>query len=226
MAHSLIIFEDKSVLVIDKPAGVSVQTDSKAGISGELKKYLGDAIKKGSAEPELVHRLDKDTSGVLIIAKNIPTKVYLQRQFKDRQVSKKYWALVEGVPQHPEAVIDLPIGRSSKNPLKRAVRSSGKPAQTKYKIKQVYSAKKDERQYSLLEVSPATGRTHQIRVHLSHIRHPVVSDTLYGHKHPLLKRHWLHAYKLVLSLPSGQEHTFTAPLPSELSNLLDEYNKV
>ncbi len=212
-----IIYQDKLVIVIDKPAGISVHVGQ--GRAGEqtIVDLIRDKVKDSDPErPGIVHRLDRDTSGVLIIAKDVKTKVFLQQQFKGRQVKKVYLALVRGVPKLERAILDWPIGRHPRNPLKRAIRPSGKPAQTEYKVKQRFGNK-----YALLEVYPKTGRTHQIRVHLAHLGHPVIGDRIYGKTEPNLPRHWLHAYKLTIKLPNGVSKTFTSPLPDDLKEFLE-----
>lgn len=209
-----ILFEDQDVLVVDKPAGISVHAGP-----GNLEQTVADIVKgkvedDGTGRCGIVHRLDKDTSGVLIIAKTTKAREFLQQQFKDRKVNKTYLALVAGAPSDAEATIELPLGRNPKNPLKRAVRGSGKAATSSYIVSKRYSGR------TLLEVHPTTGRTHQIRVHLAYIGCPVVGDRLYGKADPVLNRHFLHAHKLKLKLPNGKTKEFTSQLPTELVNYL------
>jgi 23S rRNA pseudouridine1911/1915/1917 synthase len=166
--------------------------------------------------PGIVHRLDKDTSGLLIIAKNPKAKAFLQAQFKDRNVKKTYIALVHGHPENDEAIIELPIGRHSRNPMKRAVVGSGKESTSHYKVIKKFN------DHSLLEVYPKTGRTHQIRVHLSHLGNPIVGDSVYGRSSQELSRQFLHAHKLEIDLPNGQHKTFTSPLPPDLKAFLPD----
>lgn len=206
-----IIYEDEDVLVVDKPAGMSVHPragESKAGtVAGELSTKITDTDKE---RPGIVHRLDKNTSGVLVVAKNKDARVMLQEQFKNRQVEKTYIALVEGRLKHSQAVLNWPVSRHSKNPLKRAVRAGGKPAITMYKAISEYPG------HTLIEAYPKSGRTHQLRVHFAHLGHPVAGDKLYGAKSSILKRHFLHASSIKIKLPSGNIKTFESPLPSEL----------
>ena len=215
MRNVKVIFEDNDVLVVDKPSGISVhpRVGEPLGstIAGMFRKKLKD---KDANRPGIVHRLDKDTSGVLILAKNIKAKDMLQKQFRDRSVRKKYVALVQGTPDPAHAQIEIPIGRHAKNPIRRAAKASGKLASTEYEVIQKYG------NYSLLEVTPSTGRTHQIRVHLAHIGHPVVGDRLYGKEDIQLDRHFLHAKSLSIILPSNVRKTFSAPWPVELKAFL------
>ncbi|MBI4101268.1 RluA family pseudouridine synthase [Candidatus Microgenomates bacterium] len=224
-----VIYEDKSVLVVDKPAGMSVHPGH--GHKGE--KTVVDFVRDKVADPDkerpgIVHRLDRDTSGVLIIAKNPKAKAFLQQQFKARKVKKTYIVLVHGVPKLRHAILEWPIGRHPKNPLKRSVKGSGKPAITEYKIVKAFQLGKavskvqpwKREGVSLLEVYPQSGRTHQIRVHLSHLGYPIVGDKLYGRTNDHLNRQFLHAAKLTLKLLSGQPKTFVSPLPKALGTFL------
>ncbi|MBR3414534.1 RluA family pseudouridine synthase [Candidatus Saccharibacteria bacterium] len=196
-----IIYEDDNVLVINKPAGL-----------------LSMAKGEWTAEPTLedygllVHRLDRDTSGVVILAKNEATQSFLRKQFQDRKAHKIYYAIVEGRPKLPEAKIDLPIERSIKSPTTFIVSPSGKPSVTFYKVI------KSNDKYSLLELKPITGRTHQLRVHLKYLGHPILGDRVYGEqKAPRL---FLHATSLEITLPGGERKTFTSPLPEDFKNVL------
>lgn len=233
-----IIFEDENVLVLDKPAGLSVHGD---GFKKEI--TLADwlvgrwpsivsvgepAIKNGQEilRPGIVHRLDKETSGVMVVAKNETSFKYLKDQFKNRQVQKTYRALVSGVFSKPEVekIVSLPIGRSDRDPRKRvaSLKASGKLrlAETRFKVLATSSEG-----YTYVEAYPKTGRTHQIRVHLKAIQHPIVGDKLYAGNLtnlPDLNRQALHAYKLILSLPGGAKKEFTAPLPADMALALDK----
>lgn len=194
------IYEDENVIVMNKPAGLL-------------------SMKKGEYCPEktledyglLVHRLDRDTSGVVILAKNPETQSFLRKQFQDRKAHKTYYAVVEGHPKLDEANIDLPIARDLKRPTTFRVDANGKPAQTYYKV----IKKSDGR--ALIELRPTTGRTHQLRVHLSHLGCPIVGDAVYGNK---ASRLFLHAYSLEITLPGGERRTFIAELPKEFENVL------
>lgn len=210
-----IIYQDKNVVVIDKPAGIAVHPAH--GIpSGET---IIERLKKLGLDVYLVHRLDKDTSGVMIFAKTPTAKEYLQRQFRDRKVKKTYLALVEGELEHLQAILTYPIARHPKNPLKRAVRGSGKPAETKYKVVKTFGSQSSQI-YTLVEVRPKTGRTHQIRVQMAYIGHPVIGDGIYGKTDKLLQRHFLHASVLEIDLPNAKAQHFECALPKELEEYL------
>lgn len=205
------IYQDADAVVIDKPAGIAVHPAH--GIAkGQT---VAEQLEKQGIKPFIVHRLDKDTSGVMIVAKTKAAQDYLRQQFKARSVQKTYIALVTGTPKHPEAILTYPVARHPKNPLRRAVRGSGKPAETHYKVTKSYL------ESSLLEVKPKTGRTHQIRVQLAYMGHPVVGDGLYGKPAVGLKRQFLHASKLEISLPRGKSKTFQSPLPTDLEEYLN-----
>jgi 23S rRNA pseudouridine1911/1915/1917 synthase len=179
--------------------------------------------------PGIVHRLDKDTSGVMIIAKNQKSFDWLKKQFKDRQANKKYLALVSGRLEEKEGQVKTLLQRASSDPTRQKVSiGDGKESLTLYKVI------KEFKNYSLLEVSPKTGRLHQIRVHLAYLGHPVAGDAKYGPrlrqgfggqgKHlpilPGLGRQFLHATELDVTLPDGQKQVFAAPLPEDLEKVL------
>ena len=211
-----IIYEDADVVVIDKPIGML--THAKGGISQE--ETIADALRHkmtfGSEgdRPGIVHRLDRDTSGVLIAARNQEAAVFLQKQFANRHAKKTYIAVIEGVPKITEAKIDLPIGRNPAKPSTFRVDPKGKSAQTIYKVLATNGA------HSLVELRPHTGRTHQLRVHMAHIGTPIVGDRVYGAPG---QRLMLHAYKLTIPLPSGEEKTFIAKLPG---SFLEEFDGI
>lgn len=212
-----IIYEDKDVTVVCKPAGISVHQgagDNTAPTLADL--FRNKTTDKDVDRPGIVHRLDKNTSGVILLAKNQSAKYMLQKQFKQRTAKKIYVALVEGKLKHSRAIIDAPIGRHPKNPMKRAVRMNGKQSTTEYKFIKAIG------KFSLIECYPSTGRTHQIRAHLAHIGNPIVGDTLYGHSNPKLSRQFLHASALTIKLPNGNVQTFKAALPSDLSSFLKQ----
>ncbi len=200
------IYEDKNILVINKPAGIKTE---------EFKKLRNQQF-------ELVHRLDKDTSGVLILAKNKKTKDLLQKQFKERKVEKNYLALILGEIKPKSGTIDLPIIRSKKDPRKRTIGPSGtgRNAITSYKTLKLF--KIDDEILSLIEAKPITGRTHQIRVHLKAWGNPIIGDPLYNSKISKkistkldLYRQFLHAKEIkILNM------VFRAPLPADLKKIL------
>ncbi len=198
-----IIFEDKNILVINKPAGIVVHPDNSGHSSGTI---LNAALAHcKNAKP--VHRLDKDTSGVLLIAKNIKTHEKLSKLFKDRKVEKTYIALVKGHLKTKEGRIEAPIKRDSKNRQQMAINRLGKNAITTFKVLETYP------KTSLLEVKIETGRTHQIRLHLASIGHPVIGDKKYGDPKSAFPRQFLHAKKLIID---GK--TFSAKLPKMLKS--------
>ena len=219
-----ILYEDEDLLVIDKPAGMVVHP-APGHTSGTLVNailyHVPDLKGVGGVErPGIVHRLDKDTSGLLLVAKNDQAHRELQRQFKAREVEKVYLALVEGHLQPKVGRIEAPIGRDKKHRKRMAVTREGREAITEYRVRGYYG------DYTLVEVHPLTGRTHQIRVHFAFIGHPLAGDTVYGHRkqklRPWLKRHFLHAYKLRFRLPrTGEWVEFTSPLPQDLQAVLD-----
>ena len=172
--------------------------------------------------PGIVHRLDRDTSGVLIIAKHPEARRFLQRQFHKRTTEKTYLALVRGTPPTPRGSVEGPIGRHPTHRQKRAVIPDGRPALTHYETVENFEG------YTLVRVKPVTGRTHQIRVHLEAIGVPVVGDELYGPRRrrlPGMKRHFLHAEELTIPLPNGETQTFVAPLPEELEATLAQLRR-
>ncbi len=205
-----VIYQDDNVIVINKPVGVL--THSKGAMNDEF--TVADFFKRFSSyhtdtnRPGIVHRLDRDTSGVLIGALNDDTAKLLQRQFSDRKVHKTYIAVVDGTPKMHEAMIDLPIGRNPKSPSQFRVDPNGKHAQTTYKVMA------SNGKYSLIELQPLTGRTHQLRVHMAHIGTPIHGDRVYGKE---ADRLYLHAAKLEITIPDGQRMVFAADVPPEFA---------
>lgn len=218
-----IIYQDDRLLVIDKPSGIAVHTG--AGERGRA--TLADALKDLVVDPEspdrpgIVHRLDKDTSGILVAARDPETKADLMAQWKNRETRKTYLTIVVGRLRPEEAVIRLPIGRDTKDPLRRTVIASGKPAETGYKVLAEAGG------YSLVEANPKTGRTHQLRVHFAALGHPVAGDKLYGARGTpgMPGRQLLHASKLTLRHPERGEMTFESPLPPDMKHFWDELTK-
>jgi 23S rRNA pseudouridine1911/1915/1917 synthase len=216
-----LVYEDESLLVVNKPAGVVVHpapghTEGTL-VNALLARYPGIGSVGEVGRAGIVHRLDKDTSGVLVVAKNEATRVVLQRAFKRRTVSKTYLALVDGRMDPHEGVIEAPIGRSRRERKRMAVVKTGRDARTAYRVRQYFA------EYTLLEVMPQTGRTHQIRVHLSWMGHPVVGDRVYGRRRQRLLRGrvFLHAWRLRFDHPvTGEPVEFSAALPPELSRVL------
>ncbi len=227
-----ILYENKNLLVLDKPAGLvvhpTITTLGRPSLAAWLiSKYpFLKKVGEDKLRPGIVHRLDKDTSGVLIVAKNNPTFFYLKDLFKKREIHKKYIALVEGEVKQEKGIIKRAILPSRQGAFKRRVVNSrdqkrhkaGKAAITFYEVKRCYKA------YTLLEVKPQTGRTHQIRVHLASIGCPIVGDRIYGRRKDrgkcLLSRHFLHAKIISFFTPSGEFLEVEAPMPLELSRFL------
>lgn len=202
-----ILYQDQDVVVFNKPSGLL--THAKGGIIHEP--TVADAARPltsfaiDSDRPGIVHRLDRDTSGVLITARTPEAAIHLQQQFAQRRADKTYLAIITGQPRHRQARIQLPIGRHPQKPSTFRVDPNGKPAETAY---QVLATNGD---YSLVKLQPKTGRTHQLRVHLHYLGTPILGDRIYAQP---AERLYLHAYRLRILLPSGATHTFTAPLPA------------
>ena len=218
-----IIFEDEQVIVLDKPAGMVVHPgagNSTGTLVNALLAYYPPICEVGEADrPGVIHRLDKGTSGVLVFAKTDKAYLWLVKQFKTRDVVKNYLALVDGHPPTPTGRIEAPVERDARARTKMGVglRGQGKLAVSEYFELQRFS------KHTYLEVHPITGRTHQIRVHLSYIGVPVVGDTLYGRRNPsiAIDRHFLHAKSITLRLPGDRTaRSFEAPLPQDLQTIL------
>lgn len=222
-----IVYEDNDIIVVNKPKGMVVHPangnpdgtlvnaimamckDSLSGIGGEIR-------------PGIVHRLDKDTSGLLIVAKNDKAHINMSEQIKNREVKKIYIALVRGVVSENEATINMPIGRSTKDRKKMAVRKDGKEAVTHFKVLKRYN------KYTLLEVKIDTGRTHQIRVHMAEIGHPVVGDMVYsnGKNEFGVEGQMLHAKSLDFRHPiTGKQMHLEAELPEYFEKVLEQLTK-
>nr|BAL52529.1 ribosomal large subunit pseudouridine synthase D [uncultured Chloroflexota bacterium] len=219
-----VLFENEDVVVINKPAGLVVHPAAghdHGTLVHALLHHLPDLEGIGGEErPGIVHRLDKGTSGLMIVARNERAHRYLQDQFRLRRVEKTYLALVDGHPPTPSGRIEAPIGRDPLHRKRMAILHPGKgrEAISEYRLLETFPA------HALLEVHPLTGRTHQIRLHLAFLGCPVVGDTVYGRKKPTLaiERHFLHAYRLKIILPGeSQPRLFQAPLPAELLAILD-----
>jgi 23S rRNA pseudouridine1911/1915/1917 synthase len=218
-----IIYEDDDLLVIDKPAGLTVHPapghPSHTLVNAVLS-HLNEIEDEGDVtRPGIVHRLDKDTSGVMLVAKNNVALANLADQFKARTVKKTYITLVKGILKPDKGVIEAPIGRDSGDRKKMAVtgESRGRAARTNYQVIR-YVGKN-----SLLEITPETGRTHQIRVHLAAIGYPVFGDITYGKRSAFLNRQFLHAHKIGFNMPSsGKWVEFESPLPADLEKALKD----
>jgi 23S rRNA pseudouridine1911/1915/1917 synthase len=224
-----VLYQDDALLVLNKPAGLVVHPgagNSAGTIVNALLAHDPDIADVGDAErPGIVHRLDKETSGVLVIARTPAALADLQLQFKQRAVQKTYLAVCIGDVQPERGVIDKAIARDPSHRQRMALVTGGRPAVTRFAVKE--RLRIENRPYSLLRTHPETGRTHQIRVHLAALGFPVVGDLLYGAKRDPLSvrvapRHFLHASEIKLTPPGGVEpRTFHAPLPDDFRQLLD-----
>ena len=218
-----VIYEDEDILVIDKPAGMVVHPapgHRRDTVANALLARLPDIEEVGDEQrPGIVHRLDMDTSGLMVAAKNRRAHRHVSGQIKDRSVLKGYTALAKGNIDPPEGVIKARIGRDNRNRKRMAVVDLGREAETSYRAVERAPG------YTLLEVIPKTGRTHQIRVHLSALGYPIVGDALYGGKDPRLERQFLHAHLLGIRLPgTGDYMEFASPLPADLKAFLSQLN--
>jgi 23S rRNA pseudouridine1911/1915/1917 synthase len=223
-----IVFENPDLMVVNKPAGMVVHPAAGHANGTLVHAALAHAPElegiNGEARPGVVHRLDKNTSGLILLAKNDAAQRWLQEQFRARKVDKAYLALVDGRPPTPSGRIEAPIGRDTTQRKRMAVVSSnkGREAISEYRTLEAFHS------HTLLELHPITGRTHQIRLHLSFIGCPVAGDTVYGYRKSTIdiQRHFLHAARLTIFLPGENlPHTFQAPLPPELEGVLDQLRK-
>ena len=202
-----IIYEDEQSIVINKPAGMVVHPAAGHESGTLVNAVLAhcDDLKGfgGEIRPGVVHRLDRDTSGIIVMAKNEKAHIFLQKQFKDRSINKRYLALVDGAPPTPTGRVEAPIGRDPVRRQQMAIlpADKGREAVTEYLTRKSYP------KHTLIEAHPLTGRTHQIRVHMAFLKCPIVGDVLYGRRKQSieLNRHFLHAYKLTILLPGHQE---------------------
>ncbi|HOG23900.1 MAG: Ribosomal large subunit pseudouridine synthase D [Candidatus Omnitrophica bacterium ADurb.Bin292] len=215
-----ILHEDEALIVVNKPAGMVVHPahgNPNHTLVNALLFHVRNLSHEGDkVRPGIVHRLDKDTSGVMVVAKTDIAHSKLAKQFKDHSIERVYHAIVRGVIQHDEGVIEEPVGRAFLNRKKVIVKpSGGKDAVTYFKVKQRFS------RGTLVEIRPQTGRTHQIRVHLAHLGHPVLGDTLYGIPFPSIQRQALHASFLGFEHPDhGKRVSFSSELPRDMKELL------
>lgn len=220
-----IVHEDRDVVVINKPAGIAAHpgVGIRAGtVSDWFIQRYPEAVGVGEEQGRsgIVHRLDKDTSGVMILAKNETAYIHLKKQFQIRKPKKEYLALVFGIPGGRDGRITRSIARSRRNPMRRAVDDAGKEAITDWITEEKYGA-----DFALIRAFPQTGRMHQIRVHMHFLGFPIVGDHLYTFKRKKqpqgVTRQLLHAEKLTITLPSGITKTFTAPLPEDFTSVLN-----
>lgn len=230
-----IVYEDPDVVIIDKPSGLithqkNIDDKQPSVVSWVIEKYPelkdigGPFVASGAEVPRagIVHRLDKDTSGLLLIAKTNESFFYFKDLFQTRKIKKHYLALVHGKPKEPKGIISSPLGRIG---MKRTTKIVGKKLIDQKEAETEYQTVKNFKNYTLLELSPKTGRTHQLRVHLNSIGHPIVGDTIYGFKKlaspPELNRLFLHAYRLKFTAPDGKAMTLEAELPEELQKVIN-----
>ena len=218
-----VLHEDDALLIVNKPAGMSVHpgaghpdstlVNALLGMNKRLSRTGGEALRPG-----IVHRLDKDTSGLMMVAKTDAAHAALSGQLRARTVEKVYLALAAGEPREARAAIDAPIGRDPRDRRKMAVTEDGREALTRYRVLRSGGGR------SLVEVRPKTGRTHQIRVHFAAIGHPIVGDALYGTADARLGRHFLHAARLGFEHPDGGGRVrFESGLPGELAGAVGEW---
>lgn len=215
-----IIYEDSELLVLNKPFGMVVHPGN-GNWEGTLVNALLFHTKKlssvgGSFRPGIVHRLDKDTSGIMLVAKNDKAHAFLSDQFKDQTIQRIYRVIVKGIVQHEEGYCEEPVGRAFLNRKKIVIKpSGGKEALTYFKVLERFP------EATLLELSLHTGRTHQIRVHMNYLGHPVIGDALYGVKSPWIERQCVHAFGLGFVHPKTQkEMYFECPLPEDMETVL------
>ncbi len=233
-----VIYEDKEILVLDKPAGITVnKSDTTKGektvqdwVESKFSifnfQFSNDEESDFYRRAGIAHRLDKETSGILLVGKTPEAFLELQRQFKERIIKKTYIALAHGNVVPPEGIINVPVGRLPWNRKQFGIVAGGRDSVTRYRALKNYTLNANN--YTLLELFPETGRTHQIRVHLKHIGHPIFSDFLYGGRktarndRKILPRVFLHAAKISFAHPiTHQTLTFESPLPLELQKVLD-----
>lgn len=220
-----IIFENDDLIVVNKPAGMVVHPGAGHSAGTLVHAILSHAPGLegigGEHRPGIVHRLDKDTSGIILIAKNDKSHHFLQDQFRNRSVQKSYYALTDGFPPTNVGRIEAPIGRDPSHRKQMAIvpLQRGREAQTEYKVIEKYQ------KHSLVAAYPHTGRTHQIRLHLAFIGCPIVGDRIYGHRKQSVqaKRQMLHAYQIKISIPGSSEpHEFIAPIADDMLELIHE----
>jgi 23S rRNA pseudouridine1911/1915/1917 synthase len=224
-----VVYEDKDLLVVDKPAGMVVHPapgHPGGTLVNALLAYCPELSSDGDDRPGIVHRLDRDTSGLILVAKSEKVRRALQSQFKERQVLKSYLTLLDGHLQPAWGRIEAPVGRDPLHRQRMAVLAGGREAITEYHVLEQFAHQLGPAagEYSLVEAEPKTGRTHQIRVHFASIGHPVVGDTIYGRRRPKLpvSRQFLHARRLGFKHPVTRERMdIEAPLPADLVTVME-----
>lgn len=208
-----VIYEDEDCMVIDKPTGVLTHSKGSFNPEATIASFVAPKVDLSGDRAGIVHRLDRVTSGVIIVAKSAEALRWLQKQFSERKTKKTYIAVVGGVLDPVEAIIEAPIARNPKKPQSYIVSVDGKSAVTRYKIL------KSGSHNSLVELHPTTGRTHQLRVHMSYVGHPIVGDELYGGA--ASDRVYLHANQLEITLPSRVRKVFTSPIPASFEQKVE-----
>jgi 23S rRNA pseudouridine1911/1915/1917 synthase len=208
-----VLYEDDDCLVVNKPVGVLSHSKGAFNPEGTVATFVRDKVRDMDGDRAgIVHRLDRATSGVMIVAKHPEALSWLQKQFSQRKVKKTYYAVIAGTLKEERAIIDMPIERNPKEPKTFRVGTHGKPATTQYEVAKTNGT------HSLVKLQPQTGRTHQLRVHLKQLGHPIVGDTFYeGEK---AERLYLHAETLEITIPSHERKVFHAPLPPEFRAIL------
>ena len=219
-----VVYQDAELIVVDKPAGLSVHPGPghpDGTLVNALLALCPDIQGVGGViRPGIVHRLDKDTSGLMVVAKTESVHRSLSEQIKARKVDKGYLALAIGVPDPPQGRVDAPISRDPRHRKRMAVVLGGRDSRTAYRVLERIAG------YSLLELDLETGRTHQIRVHLAYLGHPLLGDGVYGKRSPLLERHFLHAHRLGFQHPlSGETLELRSELPPDLAQVVEELRR-
>lgn len=210
-----ILYEDDDCIVINKPLGVLSHSKGAFNPEGTVGSFIRPKLKDLDGDRAgIVHRLDRATSGVIIAAKDATAVSWLQKQFSQRKVKKTYYAVIKGAPKLKKAVIEVAIERNPRDPKTFRPGSRGKPATTEYEVVE------EGPTYSLIKLMPKTGRTHQLRVHLKYLGHPIVGDTIYDGE--AAERLFLHAEQLEITLPNRERKTFEAPLPSEFRAIIKQ----
>jgi 23S rRNA pseudouridine1911/1915/1917 synthase len=228
-----IVYEDGDIIVVNKPPGMVVHPayGHRTGtLVNAVLAHCPQLVRaEGDPRPGIIHRLDKDTSGLIIVAKNNAARRCLQRQFKRREVHKVYLALLEGRLEPTQGVIEAPIGRDKEHRKRMAVTKEGREARTAYRVVEYFGAGVRPRAHTLVEARPETGRTHQVRVHFASIGHPLVGDPVYGFRKQRLslRRQFLHAQTLGFRLPGSDEYIeLTVELPHDLRAVLEELRRL
>lgn len=210
-----VMYEDDNCIVINKPAGILTHSKGVFNPEATVATFIADKISEQAGDRAgIVHRLDRATSGVILCAKTPEALTWFQKQFSSRKVKKTYFAVIRGTLEPAKAIIDVPIGRNPRNPKMFYATIHGKQAITQYEVVQTGP------NYTLVRLMPQTGRTHQLRVHLLHMKHPIIGDDFYGGE--VADRLYLHATELEITLPGGTRTVFTAPLPTSFKEKVEE----